>query len=42
MPAAVLIGTRDRTTVDVAASGFDERALYPGCSPDGCIPEKHS
>ena len=25
--------------MSVAASGYDERTSYPGCTPDGCIPE---
>ncbi|CAM9164599.1 unnamed protein product, partial [Laminaria digitata] len=36
---AALVDARERTTVDVDATGYDERTSYPGCSPNGCIPK---
>ena len=32
---------RKSTTVEVAASAYDERTSGKGCSPDGCIPENN-
>ena len=35
---AALVDARERTTVDVDASGYDPRTSGSGCSPNGCIP----
>ena len=34
-----LVDAGKKTTVKVSASGYDTRPYYPGCTPDGCIPE---
>lgn len=40
IPVPALVDARERTTVEVAANGYDTKnTLGNGCSPDGCVPE---